>query len=443
MARYLDQIESLTKQLKSLEPLSSENQQKIEKKFRLEFNYNSNHMEGNTLTYGETELLLIFEDTKGNHTMREYDEMRAHDVAYRLIKEWAIDKERPLTEQNIKSLNEIILVRSYWKDAITPDGQNTRRKIKIGDYKDHPNSVRLQNGEIFDYATPTDTPILMGELIEWFRSQEKSMHPVELAAMLHYKFVLIHPFDDGNGRVARLLMNYVLLRASYPAVIIKSEDKSNYLRVLRNADVGDYEPLISYVAEQLIWALSISIKAAKGESIDEPGDLDKKIRALKQRLNTDESLRVKVTKNREAIKMAYEAGILPLIYGLGEKLSEFDTLFKSTTENLLISTSKHVHKSNKDIRHVNELISKIPEEIIQFGYSYSFTHLRRSGLKNISLEIGLSFVFHQNIYEVILAGIGFPVEKLYDESFSSDEMKLIIEKVGNYVVEQIETKIDS
>jgi Fic family protein len=77
----LNHIEQLKTQLEKLQPLSIENQQKLDKKFRLEWNYNSNHIEGNTLTYGETELLLIFDLTKGNHEMREYEEMKGHDVA--------------------------------------------------------------------------------------------------------------------------------------------------------------------------------------------------------------------------------------------------------------------------------------------------------------------------------------------------------------------------
>ena len=71
-------------------------QSRLDKKLRLEFNYNSNHLEGNTLTYSETELLLIFDETKGNHTHREYEEMKAHDVALQLVKDWATDIKRLL-----------------------------------------------------------------------------------------------------------------------------------------------------------------------------------------------------------------------------------------------------------------------------------------------------------------------------------------------------------
>jgi Fic family protein len=115
----------------------------------------------------------------------------------------------------------------------------------VGDYKEYPNSVRLENGEIFHYASPIDTPIKMQELIDWYRSEEGSIHPVTLAAMLHYKFVSIHPFDDGNGRISRLLVNYVLIRNGLPPVVIKSSDKANYLRALHLADVGDVDLFMS------------------------------------------------------------------------------------------------------------------------------------------------------------------------------------------------------
>src|SRR4030095_11207546 len=97
---------------------------------------------------------------------RDYEEMKASDVALEMIEQLSDDKEHPLTESFIKNLNEVLLVKPYWKDAVTPDGQSTRKKITIGDYKKQPNSVILSNGEIFEYASPAETPQLMTELID-------------------------------------------------------------------------------------------------------------------------------------------------------------------------------------------------------------------------------------------------------------------------------------
>jgi Fic family protein len=116
-------IERLWAELRDLQPLKEEVRRNLDKKIRLEFNYNSNHIEGNTLTYSETRLPLLFDWTTGNHDLREYEEMKVHDVAFGLISELANDPDRPLTESNIKNLQKILLVRPFWKEANTEDRQ--------------------------------------------------------------------------------------------------------------------------------------------------------------------------------------------------------------------------------------------------------------------------------------------------------------------------------
>lgn len=249
----LQQIVYLQNDLKKLQPLNKELQQKLDKKFRLECNFNSNHIEGNTLTYGETELLLIFDLTKGNHQLREYEEMKGHDIALRLVYDLAVDLERNLNENFIRQLNKLLLVRPYFKEAITLDGHATRREIEVGVYKSFSNSVRLQNGEIFNYPTPLETPLLMHDLMQWYINNEEEA--IIVAADLHYKFVCIHPFDDGNGRVARLLMNYHLLKNNLPPIVIPSIDKKKYLRALQEADAGYLDSFRTYIANLLLLRL--------------------------------------------------------------------------------------------------------------------------------------------------------------------------------------------
>lgn len=428
-------------QLRSMLPMKAEYRQKLDNKFRMEFNYNSNHIEGNTLTYGETVLLLIHGQTKGNHEVREYEEMQAHDVALELIKKWAKNEESPLTEADIKELNRILLVKPFWKEALTADGQPTRRLINIGNYKEYPNSVRLQNGEMFEYASPMDTPIQMGELIQWFREEEgkKELHPVQLAALLHYNFVRIHPFDDGNGRISRLLMNYVLLKNDYPPIIIKSEDKKNYLRSLNLADSGDLDAFVEYIAEQALWSIDISIKAAKGESIDEPGDLDKKIDALKKKLNYKEE--VKFEKSNEIVKMSYQQSIKPLIISLRMRLKKFDSLFKSQTENLLFFDAFNEQiTSTKNISAVAENILADRSNVIRISYKYILMNLRAKQ-KAVSFSASLDVYFHKIVYEVKSEDEDFSITKLYHESFNEFEQNEIAEKIGNKLFEEIETEL--
>jgi len=404
MADNIIKIEELHKELQSLQPLSAENQQKLDRKFRLEFNYNSNHLEGNTLTYGETVLLLIFGKTEGQHEIREYEEMQAHDVAYELVKDWAADHERPLTETAIKNLNEIILVRPFWKEAITPDGQATRRLIKVGGYKEIPNSVRLQNGEMFHYASVTDTPIQMGELVEWFRQEEEKnkLHPVALAALLHYKFVIIHPFDDGNGRISRLLMNYVLLKNGYPPVIIKSAAKKDYLFALNQADSGNLNAFVDYISKQLLWSLDICIKAARGESVEEADDIDKEIAVLKKKISSNNLEYNRRIKTDEKIVALIKYDVFPLFVELTTAFKKFDELFENTktiVEFKIFNSSRLGGRPNhfELPDSADEFIKLLPVEqnLEELKIDFSFTYFKAQGNSfSLSLTFGYRLLGH-------------------------------------------------
>lgn len=331
----LGKIDRLFAEWQNLQPISKENADRLWKKFRLEWNYNSNHIEGNTLTYGETQLLLLFDKTTGDHEMREFEEMKAHDVAIAAIRQWAVQEGRDITEADIRELNQIILVRPFWKDALTYDGQPTRRLIKVGEYKEHPNSVRLSNGEMFHYASPEDVPIKMHELMDWYR-ENQDLPPVILAAEMHYRFILIHPFDDGNGRIARLLMNYIFIKNGLPPIIIKSADKKNYLTALNKADVGDREAFHEYIAEQLVWSLEIAVKAAKGESIEEDDDLDKEIELLSREAATS---KIVSKKSKEVIQNTYLPFLKTFYDSIEKKMERFNTLFVEWDKSYVVSNN--------------------------------------------------------------------------------------------------------
>lgn len=432
------QLENLIAEYKKLQPLSEETQKKLDQKFRLEFNFNSNHLEGNTLTYGETKLLLIFDQVKSNHEMRELEEMKAHDVALAMIKQEAADKDKPLTERFIRELNETILFRDFWKDAITPDGQSTRRKIKVGQYKEYPNSVIQSNGEVFEYASPQETPILMGELVDWYNSEvEKGeLTAIQLAALLHYRYIRIHPFDDGNGRIARLLVNYVLFRYDLPPVIIKTDDKKNYLRALQQADSGDLAAFVDYMINQLAWSVDISIRAAKGESIEEQNDWEKQLALLKKGLG-DKGYEV-MKKSDEAVLNILENSIKPLTALFESKLSQFDSLFMNR-ENTINYNTIHGNRSRQDDSLTNLIQFLISSKITQTGIMltsrfFNFRHPYTSTKISINL---FTLSFEKNVY-VIQQQNNPVISKLYTEILTEDEMNEIISAIAKDLLEQIE-----
>lgn len=332
-------IDQLYNEWLALQPLKPEDKNRLDRKFMLEFNYNSNHIEGNTLTYGQTELLLLFGKVVDEANMKDLEEMKAHNVCLKMIQEEADDKSHPLTETFIRQLHHTLLREDYTLYRQLPDGTTTSYVIHAGVYKTRPNSVITVTGERFEYASPEETPALMNDLVNWYNEAEQNnnMSPIELASVFHYRYIRIHPFEDGNGRILRLLVNYILTRHGYPMLVVKSKDKSNYLTALNrcdvvvgptpsvgaHAEVKQLEPFIGYMSKCLERALIISIKAAHGESIDEADDWRKSLKLkYRDKLNkpalTDEFL-------DNVLNKVYQ----PLLNRIDSELSEFYSIFSS------------------------------------------------------------------------------------------------------------------
>jgi len=277
---------ALKQQLDNLRPINKEQEARIMQKFRLDWNYHSNNLEGNSLTYGETKALLFFNITAQGKPLKDHLEVTGHNEAINLVID-VVKGDYPLTQNFIRELHTLLLKEPYQVDAQTPDGNPTKKWVQVGSYKTSPNHVQTKTGEMFYFATPEETPAKMADLMDWYaeKIEGADINPILIAAEFHYKFITIHPFDDGNGRTARILMNFILMRSGYPPVIIKTEDKANYFAALQLADTGNVEAFVNYIAQNLVRSLEIMIAGANGESIEEPDDIDKEIALLEKRLS--------------------------------------------------------------------------------------------------------------------------------------------------------------
>ena len=222
-----------------LQPLSDKDRERLSRRFTVDFNYNSNHIEGNTLTYGQTEILLLFGKVIGEADVRDVQEMTASNVGLRMMTEEAKVKETPLTLNFIRTLHKTLLREDYTVYRNLPGGVQASYVIHAGQYKTRPNSVITRYGDRFEYASPEETLSLMADLVDWYNKseQEGKLSPVELAALFHYRYIRIHPFEDGNGRIARLMVNFILTRHNYPMVVVRSRKKSEYLEALHQTDL--------------------------------------------------------------------------------------------------------------------------------------------------------------------------------------------------------------
>lgn len=333
----IDEAVLLKNELDSIRPLSKEQEEIIMQKFRLDWNYNSNNLEGNSLTYGETKALLLHGITAQGKPLKDHFEITGHDEAIKWIED-LVTGDFPLTENFIRELHTLLLKSPYEVKAITSDGHPTTRRIAVGQYKTAPNHVKTKTGEIFRFATPEETPAKMHDLISWYRSEsgKPNVNPIILAAEFHYRFIRIHPFDDGNGRTARIIMNFILMKFGYPPVIIKTEDKENYFSALQQADGGEIEPFINYIGQNLIRSLEIMISGAHGEDIEEEDDALKELALLKARLKKE-----KKTKSPTLAYRTINAFIKDTKPFFEKTISEISDLFAESNTSIFIGEKQY------------------------------------------------------------------------------------------------------
>ena len=227
---YFEQVDNLKKELDSKRPISKETLKSLKESINLEWTYNSNGIEGNTLTLRETQVVLEG-ITVGGKTLTEHLEAINHEKAIIYLDELVKDKQ-PITEWNIKNIHQLILKGIDNENA----GRYRKENVTIkGAVHIPPDFVKI--------------PELMEKLVLNYETWNK-YHPIIKAALLHGELVKIHPFIDGNGRTSRLVMNLDLMNHGYNPVIIKKENRLEYYEVLDKAHTtGDYTDFVKLVTK--------------------------------------------------------------------------------------------------------------------------------------------------------------------------------------------------
>ncbi len=322
MSNVIEEIDQLKEELDALRPLPPDVLGQIEQKLRIESNYHSNAVEGNSLTLGETRSLILHGLTASGKPMRDHLDIEGHDEAVKAM-EGAVKRNELLNEVFIRNLHKVLLKEPYENDSITPDGQPVKRRIAIGEYKTQPNNVRTSTGEIYYFTPPDQVKPAMGDLIDWYRRQEdEGEHPIVIAATFHYRFTRIHPFDDGNGRMARLLMNMILIKHGYTVAVVPVEQRDQYIGMLEQADkTEDLAEFIAYVAHCCKYTLNLHLKAARGEDIEDVEDIDKEIAIFKRSLEKGTGETINAREYADQV-------LYPLLFYCKEKIEQFSDLFK-------------------------------------------------------------------------------------------------------------------
>ncbi|MCL2054323.1 MAG: Fic family protein [Oscillospiraceae bacterium] len=238
------EVERLYAELKGIRPLSSESVRRLAEDFVLDYTYNSNAIEGSTLTLDETALVLKEDVTISGKPLSHHLEAIGHRDAYYYI-ENLVKNKIPITEKAIKNIHSLVLAG---------------RQEDKGVYR----SVPVRVGS-YTPCQPFEIPVKMEQLMNEYNTCMKDLHMIELTAIFHLKFEKIHPFVDGNGRVGRLLLNFELMRNGYPPINIKFTDRQRYYECF-NQDSGGSETgskMVKLVCDYVTYELKRYIEIAK------------------------------------------------------------------------------------------------------------------------------------------------------------------------------------
>ena len=246
---YIDEkvkqrIDEKLKRLNKFRPLPVSAVKKLKKQFEIEMTYNSNAIEGNSLTLKETYLVINEGITIKGKPLKDHIEAKNHQEAleylYDLVEK---GKKNTFSENLIRSLNQIV--------------QQNIDKVWAGKYR---NSGVVIGGASHKPPEALEVSNLMRKMIKWYSDNNKKLHPVELASIVHHKIVNIHPFFDGNGRTSRLAMNIILMQFDYPLAVVLKNDRKRYYSALSEADKGNYLMFVNFIARSVERTLDIYLK---------------------------------------------------------------------------------------------------------------------------------------------------------------------------------------
>lgn len=463
--KFIEEIDNLKQELEKLRPIKPEYNKAISQKLKLEFNYHSNHIEGNTLTPGETKTLALRGlEASVAKNLRDVYEMKAHiDTFDRLgfLTDKILTKDFlpiVLDQKFIKELHKMIFI----EDKIIENEENgitMVTKIPAGEYKIHQNHVNTKNEVKFEYSEPGQVQMLMSDLLVWYNMKRDKTHPLVLASLFHYKFIRIHPFGDGNGRMARLLMNLILQSSGHPIAIVKSEPeyKRYYLNSLMlvdnyfpnisdcliSSDTENYEPFILEIGKYLVNSYEIMIKGAKGESILDVLDIIK-IAEKREKIKTN-------NKQYSLDEILLDPHLLDQAQEQIDKIkSALEDYNKKVLSQLFVKIDISTIKTNNGVVEIfdqwksNEFINKLSFDIKYTLQDPKIPNPKTKFIKTFTIRINNEYsyfyqinlhVFENSIFKTLFSGEIYFIDTEFDEKLTR-----LIKAIDDYVVSITETK---
>lgn len=403
----LKQVDQLQQKIMAHGALSDAVKKKINYKFRLDWNYYSNRMEGGTLTREETRSVMVGNiDVKGK-PIKDVMEMNGHDkVVLDILK---IGKgELRIAEKRIKDIHRAIM---HEEDA--------EKAKQIGQWKSQANEIINYKNEKISFTPPADVAEAMHELLnktnaelDAFFTNKKSLHPVVIASQFHIGYVTIHPFYDGNGRTARILNNLLLISCGLPPIIIKDAHKQAYYQLLADIQAygGNPELFYVFICDRIIESQKLVLDAIEGKDIEEPEDIDKKLALLEKELEAiDPNEEIKKHFDKNTFTEIFNSWGTELLEKTIPAIQKFNRLFTGMRH--WVSIQNGLGSVEFVDQPVSEVIEKLKQEFIKSSDRVSshdtklvvtafYGTFKKGGLNTFGCTYGLEVRFDHIKYEV-------------------------------------------
>jgi len=472
----LKEIDIKKDEIDRLRPIKSEFLHKIQQKMNIAYNYHSNHLEWNSLTYQETRSFIqtgLIQSSKENQKYRDYKEIEWHDKAVKSIwlteklqyteKSFTQNEELKITQNLIRELHQMILVEDHKIQKRDENWEEYWMEIKVGEYKSKDNFIKkTSDWEAFKYVEHQKVGEKMYDLLNWFDENKDKHHPLIICSMFHYKFIRIHPFDDGNGRMSRLLMNMILMYYGYPLIIVPSDEKwkrwyydsleitdtllPNIEDTINSNDEILFENFTNYLWNRLLESMDWVIRGASWEEILDSDDMLKKFRLemkAKSEWNANKYNTERI-ENNENQKIFFENILNPLINGINKFWESIFDLYTSGNVWLVYSENNQNKWLNEIISNENSILQIynqkyknifnemkiIPSHKSKIIYNY---RIELKGLKNVKvnrddvIHLNCSFEKDWIVFIIQLAGQKIDFQQKYWDITPIKEEKEIVE----------------
>lgn len=422
----MEQLEKallLKKEWEKINPYIYNLEENIIQKIKTDWIFHSNLLENSALTYNETNALVLFGLTAQSKSFQEQQETIAHNEIVKLIFELSKSKFE-ITENFIFEIYDILHSCAGKYNYYVENNSVLKKAKEIKRYKTNYNDAILPSGESFKFAAPDEVPAKMKELLSWYNEKLKSneVNIIPLASEFYLKFLFIHPFNSGNGRIARILLNLILMQNNFPPIVMKFEEKANYILALAQSNNGSKISIIEFIAKNINDTYDYLLSCCKPDDKSKSLNLEKEIEILEKRLNTF-GKNIEVTRTIDAIIEIYDVSVFDVCQQFIDACEKFDSFYYKS--NLFIGNA-YLPWNNNKLDAIIEGRRKINKDTDQIDLWYAFERFNKEGFGEFNYESRIIFQFNLSNYIIKSSCSNKIIVKAYNEQLTEDEINEIV-----------------